>query len=157
MSGYYGTMPGAEGVIPIKAKMPDSYLDWTMDVRDVLTNRFTGAVDPLVSLSLSIKPSGTGEIQLSRLSVDDTGFLVTWWEAGGVSGRPYLLKLQGVTEAGREPEWVFSQTCSGVFSTGFPPAPPCAGFGTPITWTFGPSLDFANPINSGYIALLAGF
>lgn len=156
MSGY-GTMPRAGGAKPIKAKLPDEYLDWTESLKDVLTHPHTGEVDPLVSLSLSIKPSGTGEIQLSRLTVDPTGFFVTWWEECGVPGRPYLLKLKAVTAAGRKPEWAFSQECSGVFAS-WPPGPPQnPDFGTELTWTFGPSLDFANPINSGFIPLFAGF
>jgi hypothetical protein len=126
-------MPGPQKWLTVKE--PDAYLDWTESVQDALTNRYTGAVDPLVSLTLAAKPSGTGELALSRLSVDPTGFLVTWWEADGVPGRNYILNLEGTTAAGRVFQWVFGQVCDPLFAAYPIPPAPLPDFGTPITWT----------------------
>lgn len=130
----YGTMPaGPQKWLAVKE--PDSYLDYTENAQAALTNPYTGAVDPLVSLTLEAMPSGAGELALSRLSVDPTGFLVTWWAADGVPGRNYILNLEGTTAAGRVFQWVFGQVCDPLFANYPIPPPPSAGFGTPLTWS----------------------
>jgi hypothetical protein len=129
----YGIMPGPRKWLPVKE--PDSCLDYTENVQAALTNPYTGVVDPLVSLTLAAKPSGDGELALSRLSVDSTGFLITWWAADGVPGRNYILNLEATTAAGRVFQWVFGQVCDPLFAVGFPTPPPSPGFGAQITWT----------------------
>lgn len=118
----------------LAVKEPSSFLDFTEDVQCVLTNPYTLVVDPLVSLSLSVAPNGSGELTLSNLTVDSTGFLVTWWEANGVPGRTYVLNLQGTTQAGRIYQWLFYQLCDPLFAVTAPDFPANPGFGTPITW-----------------------
>ena len=138
-------------------KEPDEYADWTYDATKDITNTRTGAVDPIVSATLAVRPSGAGEIVPSRLSIDDTGRFITVWFAGGVPGRSYLVNIEVITAGGRTYQIPIGIECDPLFAT-WPLAPvPNPGYGTALTWTFGPSLDFANPINSGFIPLFAGF
>lgn len=116
------------------AKQPLSDLDWTENVQQVLTDPTTQAVDPLVSLELTAKPSGTGELTISRLSVDTTGFLTTWWMEGGVPGRVYYFSLTGVTAAARTYQWTFGIKCDPAFAAWPLVSAPSSDFGAPITW-----------------------
>lgn len=123
------------GVIELRLKEPDAYLDYSENVQKVITDPDTGEVDPLASLTLTSKPSGAGELVLSRLTVDTTGFLVTWWAAGGVPGRWYDINLEGVTAAGRQYQWAFIQHIDPwLMTTWPPPSPPSLDVGPATTW-----------------------
>lgn len=115
-------------------KLPLSSLDYTENVAAAITNPFTGIADPLSSLSLSAKPSGAGELVVSALSVDTTGFLVTWFTSAGQSGQVYEMQLVATCASGRVYVWTFGQVCQQPFQTSPTPPPPDPGFGTPITW-----------------------
>lgn len=129
----YGEFPKAP-MGWLEEKKPLARLDYTEDVREVITNPSSGAVDPLVALSLMCRPSGDGELEISGLTLDLTGFLVTFWVAGGVPERVYTLSLVGTTEAGREYQWEFGQVISAVDATTPLPPPPNPWFGTAISW-----------------------
>lgn len=133
MSGY-GTFPAYSGLLQLATKGPTAYLDYTESVQYPLTNPVTGLVDPLTSLELYVAPSGAGELVASRLTVDSTGFLVTWWLADGIAGRNYVINLLGTTEAGRIFQWDFGILISPLLATYPLPPAPNTGFGTPITW-----------------------
>lgn len=153
MYNPYGTFPPA----PMKwipQVEPASFLDYTENVADAITNPFTKTVDPLRSLSLTIQPSGAGELVASMLTVDPTGFLVTWWLTGGVPGREYLINLVGTTLAGRVYQWLFGVNVDPIFATNPIPPSPNPGFGPAITWFFAPAppfpaLFFDNKLNFG--------
>jgi hypothetical protein len=134
MSGY-GTFPAYSDVKPLPIFWPQSSLDYTESFALPITDPITGIVDPVVSLSLTASPSGAGELTISRLSVDATGLNATWWGTGGVPGRKYTLMLTGVTVAGRQYVWVFSQLCSPTLAVWLLPVIPVPGPGAPITWT----------------------
>ena len=132
MSGY-GTYPAAP-VGQLALKEPDAYLDYTASVQAALTDPNTGAPDPLVSLTLAVAPSGAGEMVVSQLSVDHTGLLVTFWLAGGVAGRNYILNLVATTAAGRVYQWLLSVAIDATLASYPPPAPPSPGFGAAVLW-----------------------
>lgn len=131
-------------------KEPDEDLDYTWDVEKVLRDRCAGAVDPLVSITLAVKPSGTGEMSYSRLSVNDTGFRVSVWLAGGVPGRDYTVNIKAVSQAGRKYQWPIGVEIDRFFAPSWPPPPaPCPEYGSELTWTADGTL--AN--NTGFLAL----
>lgn len=135
---------GTRGVIDdattlaIPAKFPDAMLDFTFDITDAIDT----TVDFLASASLVCAPSGAGEMQISNLTVAGDG--LTYTAAGGQPGRWYTLKLAVTMTDGRLFTFVGLQPVTPVLPTDQPiPVPPSAGFGTPITWAFAPSLNFS--------------
>jgi hypothetical protein len=118
----------------LAAKGPSASLDYTENVSYPLTDPDTGIVDPLQSLTLSVAPSGSGEMVASLLSIDSTGFLVTWWLSGGVPGRSYLIDLVGVTIAGRVFEWDWGILCRPILARYPLPLPLVPGFGPPLIY-----------------------
>jgi hypothetical protein len=138
MDGFgsgYGTFSPYSKRIRLDSFWPDAYLDYTESFALPITNPKTGIADPVVSLSLTVSPSGTGELTVSRLTVDATGLCATWWGTGGVPGRNYKLNLTGTTVAGRQIPWKFSQQCAPDDAVWPLPPAPNPGPGTPITWT----------------------
>jgi hypothetical protein len=130
----YGEFPVAPNRwLPAKAPLSD--LDYTENVEEAITNPFTGVVDTLTGLSLSVKPSGAGELVVSDLTVDSTGFLISWFTSGGQAGRVYELRLVASAASNKTYVWTFGQVCEEPFQTSPLPPSPNPGFGDPITWT----------------------
>lgn len=105
------------------------YSSYTYDATAAVT--FGGVVDPIVSLSISTKPSGAGEASVASLSL--TGNIVTVWINGGVPGRVYTHQLVLTTTASRVIPVLIGQVCDPVLETEPIPPAPVAGFGTPVT------------------------
>jgi hypothetical protein len=111
---------------PLQA--PDDVLDYGYDA--TLETRHGN--DPIQSLSLSIAPSGDGEMTASNLAV--TGNLITVWMAGGVAGRLYLVSLEITLQSGRVFGRLIEVPIDPELAT-FPPVPPpTPGFGAPIAF-----------------------
>jgi hypothetical protein len=138
-------------------KEPDAIRDYCLDIEKDLTNPCTGVVDPLITLTLAIKPSGRGELSASQLSLDASGSHITVRLSGGVAGRPYQINIEGTTESGQQHQWPIAVDIDPRLAK-WPPVPvPSPDFGPPITWSFMPGFDLTNPLNGGYTLLLAGF
>jgi hypothetical protein len=125
-------------------KEPDSFIDFAWDAGYFLIP----VNDQLLSVSLSIKPWGTGELVASSLAV--TGNIISFWLSGGIPGRRYTLKLEAGTEAGREWAWPIGLLIDpSVAPYPFPGPAANRGFGTAITWgADGTLINFG-----GYLAL----
>jgi hypothetical protein len=120
-------------------KEPAAIRDYTWDVQKDLTDPCTGTVDPLVTLTLTIKPSGTGELSATRLSLDANGFCITVRLSGGVAGRPYLVNIEGTTESGLQHQWPIGIEVDQSLATWPPPVVPNPGYGPPLTWSLAPN------------------
>lgn len=129
-------------------QQPDSYIDYSY----VATQETQGGLDPITSASLSVAPSGAGELQPGFLSASNT--TVTAWMNGGVPGRVYQVRLELMTEAGRVFEVLIRMEIDRALMAWPPIEPPSLDFGPAITLVGSPLFDFAS---SGYIALLSGF
>lgn len=136
-------------VIPsqfLPAKEPETTRDYTYDASG-------DDLSVLVGAAFSTKPSGAGE--LTALSLSLVGDVVTVWLTGGVAGRNYIHKLLLTDSDGRTQEVLLGQVCDAVLSQQpIPPPAPSPGFGTVITTTLAYSLDFSNPFDSAYIAVI---
>lgn len=117
----------------LDVKEPYSIALFTESVADLLTDHHTGIVGTLASLSLSVEPHGPAELQVSNLTVDSTGLLVSWLESEGVPARLYTLNLTGITTAGLQIQQLFRQFCDQWLAV-WPPPRPIPGFGLPTTW-----------------------
>lgn len=106
-------------------KEPDAYLDYSYDATADL------ASDELVSVSVSVAPSGTGE--MVPASVSFTLGVVTVWLSGGVGGRNYVVKIDGTCVSGRVFEWVIGIQVDPLFATNPVAEPASTGFGTAVT------------------------
>lgn len=106
---------------------PDEVLDYSVDVTAPLNE--IGA--SLVSVSVAIAPSGSGELSARTLSV--SGTVITVWLAGGVAGRRYRIKIAAITQSD-EFEWLIGLRIDPWNATFPTPEPPSTNFGTPITW-----------------------
>lgn len=112
--------PAPAATWPVKP--PDAFLDYTYNaIADLGT-------DTLSSVTLSVAPSGAGEIVASQLAF--SGSLITAWFAGGVPGRAYIVKIIGTCTTGRIFEWLVGVTVDPVLASYPLAAPPSAGFGT---------------------------
>ena len=93
------------------------------------------AGDTIISASLAIQPSGTGEMQPADLSV--VGSVIGVWLAGGVPGRTYTAQIVARTEVGRTFVWLIGIVCDPLLAS-FPiPTAPSPGFGPAVTWNNG--------------------
>lgn len=130
-------------------QMPDSSLPYTY-VAHAETNNGS---DPLMSVSLTIIPSGDGEVACPSVSVIEDS--ITARMNGGVAGRDYTVNLVMTTLSGNafqvEIDFPIGKPAGAVFP---PPDPPSAGFGPPVTWAFAPSFDFSEPRNSWMVPLV---
>ncbi len=107
---------------------PDDLLDYALDATAPLAD----VADSIVSASLAIMPSGTGELQASALSV--AGPLVTLWLGGGVAGRTYLVRLDVKTVGRRTFSWIVRLPVSADLAAIPPPPAAVPGFGTAMLW-----------------------
>ena len=122
MSGcsIYGVLP----VLPLRrwpTKGPDAVLDYVWNMCADLTDPVTLLVDAPTAVSVSVQPSGPGELVASRLSV--SGTLMVVWLSGGVPGRDYTVNIEATTAAARTYQWDVGLLCDPTFAV-FPLAPP---------------------------------
>ncbi len=92
------------------------------------------AYDLLASVAVSASPSGAGELQITDVTVTDSTIRVKF--SGGVAGRVYRVRVDCVTEIGREVSWVPVLPFS-IEGAILPlPIAPVADFGAPFVWTY---------------------
>ncbi len=136
---------------PWPVGQPDELLDYSVDASELLAEG-----DAFTSISLQIKPSGAGECEATDLGVE--GGVITQTLSGGPPGREYLCRFGYQTLAGRKGEFFVRRPIDPLLARGRAKGwPPSTSFGEPVTWSYVGSFDLSNPMNSGYIALLAGF
>ena len=82
--------------------------------------------------TLSVMPSGVGELQVSALSVSRN--VATFIASGGVPGRVYTLNFLTFDEFGDVYQVLAFLPLSGALAVDPPPVPPSAGFGPSLTW-----------------------
>jgi hypothetical protein len=92
------------------------------------------AYDLLASVSVSVSPSGAGELQVTDVTVTDSTVRVKF--SNGVAGRVYQVRVDATTEIGREFSWVPVLPFSSEGAIPPFPAPPVADFGAPFVWTY---------------------
>jgi hypothetical protein len=127
---------------------PDDVLDYAFDVSAALAD----VTDSVTSASVSIMPSGPGELTVSELSV--AGGVATFWLSGGVAGRAYAVRIEVSTGGGRTFEWLPGIAVDPALATYPVPPPPDPGFGPALAWGPFASLDFSAVVNSGLFPLL---
>ena len=109
-------------------KQPEDIRTYPLDV----SSRILLANDSLVSVSASAKPSGTGEIQITSITV--VGTVVTLGLMGGVAGRDYTLKLISSTASGQVFTYEVGLLVNPERAWLYPPTPPSTGFGGAVSW-----------------------
>lgn len=89
--------------------------------------------DEIVGLSISVAPSGPGEVAPSRLELTPPG-LVTVWLTGGRPGRVYVYEMIITTREIRALPIIIGQRCRAPLT--YPPLPPPANpnFGNSVSW-----------------------
>ncbi len=124
-------------------KQPEDIRTYLLDVTAELLN----INDTLVSVSASAKPSGTGELQVSSITV--VGTVVTLGLMGGVAGRDYTLKLISSTASGQVFTYEVGLLVNPERAWLYPPTPPSWGYGTPVVWSAAQwlGLNFARPLS----------
>lgn len=112
------------------------FADFSYDATADIT--IDGMVDPIVSMTICAKPSGAGEVSLSRLTltdnIEDVASIVTVWLAPGVAGRVYLYQLVLTTTAGRVLPIFIGQVCNPLLAVIPIPVAPVPGFGATISY-----------------------
>lgn len=130
----YGTMP-APSVLrwPPYGPMqqPGGYENYTY----IASAETSAGTDPIVSASLSIAPSGSGEMVCDTLYV--VGQTVTAWLRGGVAGRRYKVSLILTMSSGLIIPVPIVVPIDPTLAVWPLVAAPSSGFGTPITWASG--------------------
>ena len=113
-------------------QQPGEYADYSYCATGDIT--VNGVQDNILSMSIAVMPSGSGEVQLSRLTLSDTGNLITVWLQGGVAGRVYIYQLILNTQALRTYQIFIGQLCNPLLAANPVPPPPSPFFGNPVTW-----------------------
>lgn len=146
----YG-IPFEAPIVPLESRFVGSSLDWTLTIPCAIDP----AVDFIQSASLTVAPSGTGELVIANLTI--SGDEMTWTASGGQPGRLYTFKALVTMTNDRVFEFGMAQLTTRLLVTDAAQPIPSAGFGAPIVWTYLPSMDFTNLRNSAYLACIAGF
>jgi hypothetical protein len=117
-------------------KEPDAYLDYSYDASDDVGSAAIGtssvSTDAIGTFSVSIAPSGAGELVADNLSI--SGSVITLWLAGGVAGRDYVVKIDGTCQSGRVFSWCIGLAMDPLLARYPLAVPPSAGFGAPVSW-----------------------
>jgi hypothetical protein len=124
---------------------PAEVADYTLDVSADL------GTETLSGVSVTVTPSGTGELTPSALSV--TGALITVWLSGGVAGRQYVVSITATTLGGRTYQWPVRVTVDTTLATWPLAAPPSTGPGTPVAW--GGAVAVIAPLNAVVATVLS--
>lgn len=117
----------------------DAFLQWqTAEPSDVLDYVLdaTAAIpgDLIATLSVSIFPSGVGEMTVSALAAVLN--VATIRLSGGVAGRLYSIRVDATTQLGRLYSWVTYLPVMDPRSNIAPPPAPVADFGAAVVWTY---------------------
>jgi hypothetical protein len=130
-------------------QQPGDFLDYSY----VAYHETDLGTDPIVSAELAVKPSGSGEMTPSDLTV--SGTTVTVWMAGGVAGRRYVVRLTLVTASGRIFDVPIGMLVDPTLAVLPLPTAPSNDFGTVITWPGGGGDGFAMVGRTALVGLTA--
>ena len=108
---------------------PAEALTYYLDAAQVLSG------EGVISVAVSAKPSGTGELMV--ISVAEAAGIITVGLAGGVYGRVYTVRVELLTVYGRTFSWLVTLPLDPTYATYPIPLPPVPGFGAPVVWTSG--------------------
>jgi hypothetical protein len=125
-------------------------LDYSLDISCAINPEY----DIISTVTAACAPSGAGEMQISNLQF--AGDVLTLTTSGGQPGRIYTVMFIVTMFDGRVFEFLVYQGVPPGLPGYLVPVPPSPGFGQAITTVSYASFDFTNPLNSGYISLLAG-
>lgn len=109
--------------------------NFTYDATNDITAN--GVVDPILSASISIQPSGTGELIAQSLTVTVANartYITAILSGATVAGRTYTHNIRFTTQGGITLPILIGQVCDPVLAQTPIPPPPNPGFGTPVTW-----------------------
>jgi hypothetical protein len=81
---------------------------------------------------VAAKPSGSGELVLSSLSVDNS--VVSFWCSSGMAGRDYILSVLATCRSGARYQILITLPMGRTLRPKPLPPPPCPDFGPPIDW-----------------------
>jgi hypothetical protein len=87
----------------------------------------------LTGLSMSVAPSGTGELVICALGYG--AGILTFTAAGGQPTRCYTLLLSAARSDGMVSEYLLKVRVNPVLRVDRPQVPPSIGFGTPAIWS----------------------
>jgi len=109
---------------------PNENLDYYFDASAPLVQ----TNDAISLVSISVKPSGTGELQPTFLSVEGT-LIVDVWFSQGVPGRVYTVKIDVTGNSNRVYSWLVTLPIDIRYA--IPPIPfaPNPGFGPPFIFS----------------------
>jgi hypothetical protein len=88
--------------------------------------------DQISTVSISVAPSGTGEISVLGVDMEDANIRIDF--SGGVPGRLYRVKVNVSTLFGREYSWVVNLPINKEYFAGPFQIAPDPGFGPANTW-----------------------
>ena len=105
---------------------PAESLDFTLDLTILI------GTDPITQVAWSVQPSGSGELQVSQVSV--VGPIITGWLSNPIPGRVYKNKILVNLSSGRVYEFVVELRGSRTLAAypWFPP--PSYDFGPPVIY-----------------------
>jgi len=142
-------MPAGTPALRWPAAFPGSNLDYFLDASAALAD----VGDVIVSATLDVRPSGSGELQIQSASI--VGGTLTAWLSGGVAGRSYVVRWLAQTSAGRTFEWLVGLPILPDQASAAAPPAPSAGFGTPVLCTaVSPMrMDLVAPLSTSLAAI----
>ena len=107
---------------------PSDALDYVLDATAAIPG------DLIAALSVSIFPSGSGEMTVSAVSAVLN--VATIRLSGGVAGRLYSIRVDATTQLGRLYSWVVYLPVMDPRSNIAPPPAPVANFGAAVVWVY---------------------
>ena len=107
--------------------------------------------DTLSTLTVTVKPSGTGELTPLRCYAIDS--VITAWLDLGVAGRDYLIRYLATTSQGRTFDLIAELSMSALLEITPIPAAPSDDWSTSVYWQ-SDRLDFSIPSNSAYYPVI---
>lgn len=129
-------------------KPANAVLDYYLDV----SNDVTPEQDYIMQATAVVAPAGEGELDLRSLYVE--GFVMRVTVLGGQPSRIYNVRFDVLMATGRQ----LSFRVNMAIPTELPgyriPLPPVPGYGPPLLWRWMSTLDFSNPLNGGYAAMI---
>jgi hypothetical protein len=105
----------------------DYYADPTVELADV--------GDSLHSVSVSVSPSGAGELTVRE--VDVTNGLIAVWLESGLAGRFHIIRIVAETENDRTFEWLIDLRIDPKTARYPVSTPPVNDFSPPVIWPAG--------------------
>jgi hypothetical protein len=106
----------------------DDLRDYTYDASSLMA----GLSDVIIAASVSVSPSGIGELSVYSVSSDGNG--ITAWLTGGVPNRVYTIKYTATTAAGRIFDWRARLPIYPLVSINGAALPLVNDFGAAVVW-----------------------